>query len=322
MDDLCVIVVNWNTRDLLGQCLQSVYETADHLTCNVIVVDNASIDGSQTMLRQRFPQVHLIGNDQNVGFARANNQALAVGKGRYFLLLNSDTVVLPHTLEKMVQCADAHPEVGIIGCKLLNGDGSLQESWASFPTFWSEILGRNFRGRRLLEESPLTYEVDWVGGACMLVRPTAIAEVGLLDDSIFMYSEETDWCFRMKRQGRKVYYLASAEVIHLGGGSASRASAAQLVRLYESKIRFFHRHYGAWQARLLRCGLLAVNVLGLLRRALPWPPQGRGREEARRRLVAQWHLICQLGRGQATGAINQAHRSSAAIVDRASQTLP
>jgi GT2 family glycosyltransferase len=296
--DLSIIIVNWNTRDLLTRCLQSVYDTMSNLDFEVIVVDNASNDGSQAMVRQRFPQVRLIENDQNVGFASANNQALTVSQGHYSLLLNSDTVVLPHALEKMAQFADAHSEAGIIGCRLLNSDGSLQKSWASFPTFWSEVLGRNFRVRRRVEGEPLAYEVDWVGGACLLVQPAAINEVGLLDESFFMYSEETDWCFRMRRQGWKVYYLPGVEVIHLGGGSASRANATQLVRLYDSKIRFFRKHYGARQTSLLRYGLAVVNALGLTRRALTWPLQWQRREQVRRRLEAQWKLIWWLLWGQ------------------------
>jgi len=296
--DLSIIIVNWNTRDLLTRCLQSVYDTMSNLDFEVIVVDNASNDGSQAMVRQRFPQVRLIENDQNVGFASANNQALTVSQGHYSLLLNSDTVVLPHALEKMAQFADAHSEAGIIGCRLLNSDGSLQKSWASFPTFWSEVLGRNFRARRQVEEESLAYEVDWVGGACLLVQPAAINEVGLLDESFFMYSEETDWCFRMRRQGWKVYYLPGVEVIHLGGGSASRANATQLVRLYDSKIRFFRKHYGARQTSLLRYGLAVVNALGLTRRALTWPLQWQRREQVRRRLEAQWKLIWWLLWGQ------------------------
>lgn len=297
MNDLSIVVVNWNTRDLLSQCLQSIYDTANDLAVETIVVDNGSTDDSRAMIRQRFPQVTLIENDQNVGFARANNQALAVARGRYFLLLNSDAIVLPHTLERMVEFADAHSRASVIGCRLLNADGSLQESWASFPTFWSEVVGRNFRMCRLIKEDPLAYEVDWVGGACMLVRPTAIDEVGLLDESFFMYSEEADWCFRMRQHGWKVCYLAGVAVIHLGGGSASRASATQLVHLYENKIRFFCKHYGHWEGVLLRCGLVAANAVGLVRHTLAWLVHSQGKEELRRRLAPRLHLIRHLCRG-------------------------
>jgi len=300
--DLSIIIVNWNTCDLLAQCLQSVYDTANSIDFEIIVVDNASTDGSQAMVRYRFPQIRLIENQENVGFARANNQALITSRGRYFLLLNSDTIVLPGTLEEMVRFADQNSDGGIIGCKLLNRDGSLQESWASFPTIWSELLGCNFRTRRLVEETPLIYEVDWLGGACLLVRPAAINEVGLLDESFFMYSEETDWCFRMRRQGWQVYYLPGVGVIHLGGGSASRASVTQLIRLYESKIRFFRKHYSARQADLLRYGLTTVNALGLARHVLAWPLRRRGKEAVRCRLEAQWKLVWWLLRGRQPGA--------------------
>ncbi len=299
--DLSIIIVNWNTRDLLANCLDSIIQTGGELDIEIIVVDNASTDGSQAMVQQQFPQVHLIANRENVGFARANNQALVIGGGRYFLLLNSDTIVLPATLDSLVRLADTHSEAGVIGCKLLNSNGSLQESWASFPTFWSEMLGRNFRTRRLVEETPLVYKADWVGGACMLVRPAAIDKVGLLDESFFMYSEEVDWCFRMWQQGWQVYYLAGAEIIHLGGGSASRTSTAQLIRLYESKIHFFDKHYGRWQAALLRYGLVGVNILGLFRRAFIWALKRQKREELRHVLTARWQFISQLLRGWPAG---------------------
>ncbi len=299
--NLSVIIVNWNTRELLEQCLRSIYDTPQELVFETLVVDNGSTDDSVAMVRQHFPQARLVENQTNVGFAQANNQGILLSQGRYVLLLNSDTIVLPHALAEMVCFANARSKAGIVGCKLLNGDGSLQESWASFPTFWSEMWGRNFRDRRLVEETSLIYEVDWVGGACLLARRAAIDEVGLLDESYFMYSEETDWCFRMTQQGWKVYYLPEVEVIHLGGGSASRASATQLIRLYESKTRFFRKHYGARQASLLRYGLVVVNALGLVRRAFVWTWQRQGREEARRRLSAQWELVWWLLRAHQSG---------------------
>jgi len=283
MPDVSIIIVNWNTRDLLASCLDSITQTAGDLEVEIIVVDNASTDSSQAMVRERQPQVYLIENDRNVGFARANNRALATARGRYSLLLNSDTIVLPGTLETMVRFADLHPDAGIIGCKLLNRDGSLQESWASFPTLKSEILGQNVRKWQAVADTPNAYIVDWVGGACMLVRSVTVDEVGPLDEDFFMYSEETDWCYRVRQKDWLIYYLTSAGVVHLGGGSASRASAEQLLRLYESKIRFFHKHYDPTQAMLLRFGLVAANLSGLIRRALQCNEQ-----EA---LSARWTLI-------------------------------
>ncbi|MDH4136450.1 MAG: glycosyltransferase family 2 protein, partial [Anaerolineae bacterium] len=249
--DVSIIIVNWNTKDLLAQCLQSVYDTVSDLAFEVIVVDNASTDGSPTMVRDHFPQARLIENRKNEGFARANNQAICASHGRYLLLLNSDTITQPGALEAMVHFADRHPEAGIVGCKLLNADGSLQPSWAQFPTFCSELMGHNFRRRRPMADG-LAYEVDWVGGACLLARRKAIEMVELLDEDFFMYSEETDWCFRMVRNGWKVYYLPGAEVIHFGGGSSQRASDEMLMQLYQSKLRFFRKHYGALPALGLR----------------------------------------------------------------------
>lgn len=257
--DLSVVIVNWNARHLLAQCLASVYAYPPEGEFEVFVVDNASSDGSADMVRREFPQVRLIQNTENVGFARANNQAMRTSRGRYVLLLNSDTIVQPGALDSMVCFADQHPEAGVVGGRLLNADESLQPSWAQFPTFWSELLGRNFRKRQPMTDH-LTYEVDWVGGACLLARRKAIEVVGLLDEDFFMYSEETDWCFRMVRNGWKVYYLPSAEVIHFGGGSSQRASDEMLVQLYQSKLRFFHKHYGPFRKELLRASLIITSL--------------------------------------------------------------
>jgi hypothetical protein len=214
------------------------------------------------------------------------------------MLLNSDTIVLPAALNSMVRFADQYPEAGMIGCKLLNEDGSLQESWAAFPTLWSELTGRNLRRRRLVDETQGAYEVDWVGGACLLARSSALRQIGFLDDTYFMYSEETDWCFRTRQQGWKIYYLSEAEIIHLGGGSANRASLTQMVRLYESKIKFFDKHYGKFQARLLRYGLALANGLGLIRRALG-SALSSSQPETGQRLTVQWQLMKHLLRGPA-----------------------
>ncbi|MCB0153707.1 MAG: glycosyltransferase family 2 protein [Anaerolineae bacterium] len=296
--DLSIIIVNWNTCRLLTQCLTSIYDKVHHYTFEVIVVDNASTDQSVVTIRQQFPQVRLVENNENMGFAGANNQGLAIAQGRYVLLLNSDTIVLPAAFDDMVRFADQHPEAGMIGCKLLNEDGSLQESWAAFPTFWSELTGRLQRHRQLIDETQGVFEVDWVGGACLLARASALATVGFLDDSYFMYSEETDWCFRVRQQGWKIYYLAEAKIIHLGGGSANRASLPQLVRLYESKIRFFDKHYGKVQATSLRYGLALANSVGLIRRALgSFRSSSQQQSESGQRITVQWQLIKHLLRG-------------------------
>jgi hypothetical protein len=287
--DLSIVIVNWNTSALLIQCLDSIYQAVPRLTFEIIVVDNGSTDDSVSAICNKFPDVRIISNDLNLGFAKANNQGLAAGRGRYFLLLNSDTLVLPDALNRLVAVADHNPGVGIIGPKLLNMDGTLQKSWATFPTFWSELVGKNFRRRHSVANSQFAYEVDWIMGACMLVRSEIVTDVGMLDEDYFMYSEETDWCYRTKRKGWKVWYLSNSEIYHLGGGSANRSNLTQLVLLYRSKIFFFRKHYGNYQATLLRYGLALVNFLGLSRRAIF--RIGRDRNAVRQRLAAQSQLI-------------------------------
>jgi len=287
--DLSIIIVNWNTSDLLRQCLNSIYGNSPLDAFEIIVVDNGSRDGSLAMLEENFPSVILIRNDQNQGFARANNQGLSIAKGRYLMLLNSDTIVLPQGLDKLIQTAEAHVEVGVVGPQILNMDGSIQKSWASFPSFFSELIGINVRRRNPVTTLPRVYDVDWITGACMLVRARTVAEVGMLDDGYFMYSEETDWCFRIKKQDWKIWYLSDAEIYHLGGGSAKRSSLLQLSLLYQNKIRYFNKFYGPTQATLLRYGLAAAYFIGLIRRILFFIR--RDREEYLDRIRVQSRLI-------------------------------
>lgn len=266
--DLSIIIVNMNTSEFLLQCLKSIYNTGSRLSFEIIVVDNGSSDDSIKLVEKNFPEVILLKNDRNLGFARANNQGLVIGRGRYFMLLNSDTIVLPDAFDTLVQVADEHPDLGVIGPKLLNMDGTLQKSWASFPGFLSELLGKNFRIRKPLARVPQAYEVDWIMGACMLVRSQTVKDVGVMDSDYFFYSEEVDWCYRVKRKKWMIWYLTSAEIYHLGGGSTNQGSLSQLLHLYWGKILFFNKHYGDFPATLLRFGLAFVNALGVIRRMI------------------------------------------------------
>jgi GT2 family glycosyltransferase len=291
MVDLSVIIVNWNGRDLLQQCLDSLVLTAGALTHEVIVVDNASTDGSPELVRQSYPQVRLVENRDNVGFSRANNQGIRLATGRYMLLLNSDTIVKPGALEAMVALGDRHPRIGVVGAELRNLDGSLQPSWAAFPTWLSETLGRNFRVRRPMVSEAQAYQVDWVGGACLLARREAIAQVGPLDEAIFMYTEETDWCYRFARAGWGIVYLDGAQVIHLGGGSSRRSSVRSLIELQKSKVYFFNKHYGRWSAQVLRATLAARALIKM--GLVVWRGQEPGSEYQRQR--ALWMALSQAG---------------------------
>lgn len=277
--DLSIIVVNWNTRDLLTQCLQSVYDTTSNLDLEVVVVDNASTDGSQAMVRQQFPHIHLIANRENVGFARANNQAMRVSKGRYALLLNSDALLLANAVQVVISLAEANPQAGIIGAQLLNPDGSFQASHTPFPNLWQEFLILSDAGRMLYghwypsrgpQEDKGPQMVDYVEGACMLVRREAFEDVGGLDEGYFMYAEEVDWCYAMREKGWQVWYQPAAQVIHLGGGSSQSRRTQREADLYRSRVRFFRKHYGdraAWLLKLQIYGFIAIKIAvhGLLR---------------------------------------------------------
>jgi GT2 family glycosyltransferase len=232
------------------------------------VVDNASADDSVAAAQAQFPDVHVIANEQNVGFAAANNQAMAASAGRYVLLLNSDTVARPGSIERLVRFADAHPAAGVVGPQLLNADGSFQGSFADLPSLASEILSVTGIGKRVFglwhpnygpRHSQAARPTGYIQGACMLVRRAALAQIGLMDEQYFMYSEETDWCLRMRRAGWEVWFTPDAQIVHYGGQSTQQWRAAMLRALYRSKIRYFRKHHNPASAMALQ----AIIVLAL-----------------------------------------------------------
>src|SRR4030042_2440368 len=199
--DVSIIILSWNTRDLLARCLEALYDTLEGLTCDVVVVDNASTDDSVEMVQSKFPSVYLVTNFTNEGFARANNNTMPLSQGRYMLLLNSDAFVTSGAVRSLVSLADAQPHAGIVGARLLNLDGTFQASHTPFPTLWREFLiltglGRLVKGYWYPSRGPEVEKgpqlADYVEGACMLVRRQAFEEVGGLDEGDFMYSEEVD----------------------------------------------------------------------------------------------------------------------------------
>lgn len=313
MIDLSIVIVNWNVRQLLKRCLRSIFDsigTADAgqgppatgIRFEVIVVDNASSDGSVTMVREDFPQVRLIANESNLGFTRGNNQAIACSRGRYVLLLNPDTVVVRGALTTMVRYMDAHPRVGGLGPQLLNPDGSVQSSRRRFPTMataflestifqrWvpcNSILRRFYVLDRSDEE---TQEVDWVVGACLLMRREAIDQVGPLDEDYFMYSEELDWCYRLKERGWKVVYLPTAQVIHHEGKSSEQVVPTRHIHFQRSKVLFFRKHGGLWRAEILRLFLLTTYLYQWIEEALKWLV-GHKRPLRRARMGAYWQVL-------------------------------
>ena len=277
--DISVIIVNWNTRTFLLQCLESLYQGAGDTTMEVWVVDNGSGDGSAVAVRERFPQVALIESQTNLGFARASNQAMKLSKGPYMLLLNPDTRVKPGTIGRLVSFMETHPDVGIAGAQLLNADGTKQNSVANFPSLGTELLNKSllrwlfpktFPGKE--RDYPEPVEVDSVVGACMMVRREAVSEVGWLDEDYFLFLEETDWCFRMKRAGWKIYHCPRAEVTHLQGKSAEIEKSKAKLEYHRSRYHFFRKNRGRFQEVILRIGVvmrlwvkwMAMAVLCLL----------------------------------------------------------
>jgi N-acetylglucosaminyl-diphospho-decaprenol L-rhamnosyltransferase len=293
--DLSAIVVSWNVCDLLRRCLHSVLEVGGWRleigtsnlqppTSNlqIIVIDNASTDGSQEMVRAEFPQVRLVANDENRGFTAANNQGLTLAQGRYLLLLNPDTEVVGDALAAMVGYMDDHPAVGVLGPQLRYPDGSLQSSRRRFPTFAtalveSTVVQEWWHDNRILRHYYLAdtpadavQAVDWLVGACLLVRREAYEQVGGLDEGFFMYSEELDWCKRIKDAGWQVIYLPTATVIHHEGKSSEQVVPARHIHFQSSKVRYFRKHHGPFQAEVLRWFLLATYVYQWAREGVKW----------------------------------------------------
>lgn len=290
-----IIIVSWNTRDVLYDCLASIYKEARNFTFEVIIIDNASSDSSTEMVKKEFPQVILIENQENKGFAAANNQGIAKSEGRYILFLNSDTVILDHAIEKSVEFADAHLRAAVVGCRVLNRDRTVQQTCFRFPSALNMLLSSSylyklFPKSRFFGRERMTWwnrndvrEVDAVTGCFMLVRLKAIEQVGKMDERFFMYGEETDWCYRFKQAGWKVLFAPVAEIIHLGGQSALNQVGPMLLQLRGSILLFFKKHRSSVEY-VLAC---ALTVLFFVLRIPVWAFRSvlprQGRRDARQR---------------------------------------
>jgi len=292
--DLVIVIVSYNVRDLLRACLVSIARSDPSPRLETWVVDNCSRDGTVEMVQTEFPWVRLVTLDQNLGYARANNIALRAlleregtsGLPRYVLLLNPDTELTPTALADMVAFLDAHPEAGVVGPKLIRGDGSLDLACRrSFPTPLVSLyrltgLSRLFPRSRRFGRYNLTYldpdvvaEVDAVAGACMMVRGEILRTVGLLDEAFFMYGEDLDWALRIKQAGWKVYYDGRTVVRHYKRASSRQRSVQSLVAFYQAMLIFFRKHYArqtAWPIRWLI--VAAIYLRGMLAIALSQIP--------------------------------------------------
>ncbi len=287
--DLSIIIVNWNTRELLAGCLRSVFgsqlpavssrgetgssaleptqpslpftsATPGLLAGEVIVVDNASTDGSARMVREQFPWVRVIENTENVGFARANNQGIGQSQGRYVVLLNSDTEVHAGAFDTLVAFLDTHPSTAGCGPRLLNADGSLQPSCHPILTpgreFWRLVFLDRFWRRATYAQQRWGFStprrVEVIKGACLILRREALAQVGLLDERYFMYTEEMDLCYRLLRAGWELWWVPQALVTHYGEASSKQVADAMYLELYRSKAQFQRKFGGERAVRRFR----------------------------------------------------------------------
>lgn len=276
--DVTAIIVNYKTAALVGRAIAALDAGASGLTLQVIVVDNRSNDGSVERIRRENPNCDLIANDENVGFGRANVQALSLARGRYVLLLNSDAFMSPAALEASVSFMDEHPDCGVLGAKLVGEDGQLQPSCRYFPTPWNVFLARSglsrfFPRSKLVDDMQWDHatvrDCDWVPGCFYLVRREVITAVGLFDPRYFLYYEEVDHCRAVKAAGWRVVFYPHASAIHLGGESAKASgpltsAGKQLEALQiESETLYFRKHHGRsglWLALMLSLTADAILV--------------------------------------------------------------
>jgi GT2 family glycosyltransferase len=274
MIDLSICIVSYQARDLLHDCLRSIFETVDSLSFEIIVVDNHSDDGTFEMLTNEFPNVRLLINDHNIGYTRPNNQAMRISQGRYILLINPDTLVKPNTISELINFLDAHHEVGIVGPKVLNRDGTLQKQcrrsearpWDSFCYFsgLSRLFPHDQRFAGYLMtylDEDLVHEAQAVSGSCMMIRRQVIEQIGYQDEKFFAYQEDTDFCRRARLAGWKVFFNPKAQIIHYGGEGGSR------IHFFRSIIEWHRSYYLYYRKHFAKDYMILFNVvyyLGML----------------------------------------------------------
>jgi GT2 family glycosyltransferase len=291
--DVSVVIVTRNNRRYLEPCLDSLSHSARH-AYEVVVVDNGSTDGTQSMLRTHHPDVLVIDNGRNVGLSKASNQGITATDGRHVLLLNDDTLVNTASLDAMVEFMDQTPDAGAVGGRLLNDDGSVQACYNEFSTLAEEFMIATRLGEAIRPGYPsrldgeAVREVDWVSSACVLLRRQALDDVGLLDEDYFIYGDEADLQFRLKRAGWHVYFIPHASTIHFGGRSLDRWRRRRMVN--RGKMLFYQKNYGPARTAALRVMLGGLTVAKLVwwTGSSVWPP---GRERARRELASNVEVL-------------------------------
>lgn len=284
--DISIIIVSWNAKQALLNCLESIRSTAASLDCEVLVVDNASSDGSPKAVREQYPWVRLIETGANLGFAKGNNVGIREGRGRYFTLINSDVVLKPDCLQKLIGFMDSHPEVGLAGPRLYNGDGTFQASCRFEPRLANHFARAVFLNTSLANpayQGSVTVEIEILAGAFWIARPEAVKQVGLLDETFFFYGEDVDWCRRFRTAGWKVCFYPEAEAIHYGGGSSTADPSRFNAELQRAMLRVWEKYHN-WTSTLI------YLLVGMLYHFLRIPVSGLRclRRSGRAANVAKW----------------------------------
>lgn len=281
MVDISIIIVNWNTQEYLRTCLESIQTTVRGLHVQIIVVDNASSDDSVKMVKQNFPRVLLLPQQDNLGFAAGNNEGIRSATGRYLFFINSDVKVLDECIQRLYALLESQPQIGLAGPQILTRDGATQRSCMSRPTLWNTFCRTAYLDK-LLHNWPffssllLGYwnhdtqrQVEVINGCFWAARREAIDMVGPLDERFFMYGEDVDWCTRFAQAGWEILFHPQAQAIHYGGASSAKAPQRFYVQLYRAKLQYWQKHHG-------RLSVKAYRALLLLHHALRAAPQLAG----------------------------------------------
>jgi N-acetylglucosaminyl-diphospho-decaprenol L-rhamnosyltransferase len=296
---LTIVIVTYNSRHEIDACLSTLMVDLDRRPAEIVVVDNASTDGTAGHVAAGWPQVKLLPQAGNAGFAAANNAGIAATEGDAVMLLNPDTVIKPGATATLCRALAQRPEAAVVGPRLLNPDGTLQPSCRDFPSVMGDFIGMSelyridWLRRRLARRLALLGDhehgryTDWLSGACLLVRRAAIQEVGLLDEAFFMYSEEMEWQYRMAQYGWRIWFEPAAEIIHTGGASTSALPGPRVVWQYESMFRFYRLYRSRVERLLLRLAVWTATWPKLLFLGLASYRNSRHRELRR----AFWQIL-------------------------------
>lgn len=297
MTDLTISIVTANNKKLILDCLRSIYATTKSLKLEIYVVINNSSDDSEAAINKNFPKVKLITNQKKLGFTHNHNMVIRKAKGKDVLVLNDDTVILEGALKKMIEYMRNFPEVGILSCKILNSDGSLQWSCGKsfnhkFEYFKAGVL-TSFLPFLQKQQIKSTKEVSWVTGACLLVRSEAAQDVGLFDENIIIYFEDGDWCFRMIQAGWKVVFYPQAEIIHYHGQTRKKHLARDTFIIYQSRLYFFSKHYSHITQQFVRLFTITEAIVRYMKTCL-FSYKLAGQRDQRDELLGAYRRVIRL----------------------------